>query len=80
MTSPPIEPLPLIMTTEEVAKVLRCPLSTIERYVHAHELPAIRIGPERRIRADDLLDFVAARPKTVRNRKKLPAGVRDAKT
>lgn len=66
MTSPPIQPLPLVMTTEEVAAVLRCSVETVQRYVHAHELPAIHIGRERRFRADDVLDFIAARPPTAR--------------
>jgi len=66
MTSPPIQPLPLVMTTDEVAAVLRCSVETVERYVHAHELAVIRIGRERRFRADDVLDFIAARPTTAR--------------
>ena len=69
MTSPPIRPLPLVMTTEEVAKVLRCSTATIERYVHSHDLPAIQIGRERRFRADDVLEFIAARPTATRNGK-----------
>jgi|GEM_PF-2421734 len=61
MTQAPIQPVPLVMTTTEVAELLRCEPATVERYVHAHELVAIRIGKERRIRADDLLDFIAGR-------------------
>lgn len=60
----PIQLLPPVMTTEEVAAVLRCSEATVERYVHSHELPAIQIGRERRFRAEDVLDFVAARPTT----------------
>ncbi len=75
MTSQPIEPLPPVMTTQEVAEVLRCSQATVERYVHAHELPAIRIGRDRRIRSEDLLDFVAARPTVAKTRKApVPAG------
>ena len=66
MMSTPLQPLPLVMTTEEVAAVLRCSVETVERYVHAHELATIRIGRERRFRADDVLDFIAARPTTAR--------------
>lgn len=61
MSAPPIQPLPIIMDTEEVAQVLRCEVSTVERYVHSHDLVAVLIGKERRIRADDLLDFIASR-------------------
>ncbi len=64
MTSLPIQALPLVMTTQEVAEVLRCSAATVERYIHAQELPAVKIGRERRIRAEDLLDFVASRPTT----------------
>lgn len=67
MTSPPIQPLPLIMTTDEVATVLRCPSASVERYVFSHQLMAIRIGRERRFRAEDVLEFIAARPNTARN-------------
>lgn len=66
MTSPPIQPLPLIMTTEEVAVVLRCPEATVERYVFNHELGAIHIGRQRRFRAEDVLEFVASRPTSAR--------------
>ncbi len=64
--SAPIQPLPPVMTTEEVAKVLRCSEATVERYVFSHQLGAIKIGRERRFRADDVLDFIAARPTTAR--------------
>jgi excisionase family DNA binding protein len=64
VTQPPIQPLPLVMTIQEVAEVLRCSEATIERYVHSHELAAIKIGRERRFRADDVLDFVASKPAT----------------
>ena len=59
---PPVQPLPAVMTTEEVAAMFRCPVETVERYVHNHELVAIQIGRERRFRADDVLEFIAARP------------------
>ncbi len=62
MTVPPIQPLPVVMTTLEVAEVLRCSVKTVQRYVHGHQLAAIRIGRERRFRADDVLDFLASRP------------------
>ena len=64
MNVPVIQPLPPILTTEEVAAVLRCRVETVENYLHAHELVAVQIGRERRFRADDLLDFIAARPST----------------
>ena len=69
MNPPAVRPIPLIMTTEEVAEVLRCEVKTVERYVHEHALVAIQIGKERRFRADDVLDFVAARPATTRGAK-----------
>ena len=62
-----IQALPPLMTTEEVAAVFRCEVGTVERYVHRHELVAILIGKKRRFRADDVLDFIAARPATTRN-------------
>ena len=62
MTVPPIQPLPVVMTTKEVAEVLRCSVNTVQRYVYAHQLAAIQIGRERRFRVDDVLDFLASRP------------------
>ena len=66
MTSLPIQLLPPVMTTEEVAQMLRCSQATVERYVFNHELAAIQIGRERRFRAEDVLEFVATRPTTHR--------------
>lgn len=62
MTVAPIQPLPPVLTTDEVASALRCSSNTVERYVHDHKLVAIQIGRERRFRAEDVLDFIAARP------------------
>ena len=69
MSAPMIQPLPPIMTTAEVAQILRCKVDTVERYVHAHELAAIQIGRERRIRAEDLLEFIGNKPTTAKVRR-----------
>ena len=69
MNQPAIRPLPLVLTTEEVAQALRCSMATVERYVHSHQLVAVRIGRERRFRAEDVIEFVAARPSAQRARK-----------
>lgn len=55
-----------ILTTDEVAAVLRCSPQSVARYVFIHELTAVRIGRERRFRAEDVLDFIASRPSTIR--------------
>lgn len=68
MSLAPIQPLPPIMTTTEVAELLRCPADTVERYAHNHELVAIQIGRERRFRADDVLEFIATRPTNTRGK------------
>ena len=65
-----IQPLPVVMTTAEVAEVLRCPEETVKRYINARELEAIRIGRGRRITAQALLDFVATRRTTANRRRK----------
>lgn len=57
-----IQPMPPVMTSEEVAAVLRCEVATVTRYVHRHELDAIQVGRERRFRAEDVADFIARRP------------------
>ena len=68
MSLAPIQPLPAVLTTKEAADVLRCTVETVERYVHNHELVAIQIGRERRFRADDVLEFIAARPTNTRGK------------
>ncbi len=62
----PIQPIPAVMTTEEVAELLRCSVEAVGRYVHRHELEAIQIGRERRFRGVDVLDFVNSRPTSCR--------------
>ena len=52
------------MTTVEVAMLLRCSPKSVERYVFSHQLAAIKIGRQRRFRAEDVLEFVASRPLT----------------
>ena len=61
---PKLHSLPPVLTTQEVAMVLRCSESTVIRYVHTHELRAVNIGRERRFRREDLLDFLSRRPAT----------------
>jgi len=56
-----------VMTTSEVAALLRCEPATVQRYVHNHKLVAIQIGRERRFRAEDVLEFIATRPTTQRS-------------
>ena len=64
MSLPVIQPVPPVLTTDEVAALLRCKPATVANYVHAHELKVIQIGKERRIRGEDLIDFLASRPVT----------------
>lgn len=70
MTQAPIQPIPPVMTTDEVAVILRCGADTVARYVHSHDLVAVLIGKERRIRADDLLDFIASRESSANGKRK----------
>ncbi len=67
-----VQPLPIVMTTDEVASILRCSPDSVRRYVFSHQLAAIRIGRERRFRAEDVLEFVASRPLTARSRGRRP--------
>ena len=66
MSAPPIQPVPLVMTVDEVAEILRCSTSTVENYIHGHQLVAVKIGRERRIRGEDLYEFISQRPSTTR--------------
>jgi len=65
-----LQPLPVILTTEEAAAVLRCEVTTVVGYVDTHDLKAIQIGRERRIRGADLLDFIAGKPLSTKGAKK----------
>ena len=47
-----IQAIPPVMTTQEAAAVLRCDVTTLERYVYTGQLAAIQIGRERRIRGE----------------------------
>ena len=47
MSTVPTQPLPPVMTTDEVAAILRCSVRTVRAYVHSHQLDAIKIGRER---------------------------------
>lgn len=69
VTSSIVQSLPPIMTTDEVAALLRCSTASVARYVFAHQLAAIQIGRQRRFRADDVLDFISSRPLTARTSK-----------
>ena len=70
MSTFPIQPIPPVLTSEEVASVLRCSPETVGRYVHRHELVAIHIGRERRFRAEDVLEFIATRRSSCESRKR----------
>ena len=72
MGAVPIKPMPPVMTTDEVAELLRCSPASVARYVFNHELAAIRIGRERRFRADDVLEFIDSRPITARGARNRP--------
>lgn len=62
----PVQPIPLILTDQEVADILKCSVTTVQRYVHEHKLTAIRIGRERRYRAADVMEFIDRQPSTAR--------------
>ncbi len=64
MSIPALQSVPVILTTGEAAEVLRCAEGTVVNYIHRHELQAVLIGRERRIRGEDLLDFIADRQPT----------------
>ncbi len=59
---PELHALPPVLNTKETSLILRTTENTIRRYVHTHQLRAIRVGRERRFRLVDVLDFVNRRP------------------
>lgn len=66
----PVQPLPPVLTVVEAAKLLRAHPNAVRRYIATHQLMAVRIGRYLRIRSEDLLEFIATRPLTVRTSKK----------
>lgn len=46
------------LTTEEVAKLIRCQASTVRRLIKSGDLPATRIGNRHRIDAGHLVRFI----------------------
>ena len=65
-----VQPLPLVLTIEEAAEALWCEPQTVVNYIHRHELDAILIGRERRIRGEDLIDFIRSRVSSCRSGKR----------
>ncbi len=59
---PELHALPPVLNTKEASLILRTSENTVARYVHTHQLRAIRVGRERRFRLVDVLDFVNRRP------------------
>ena len=66
MSAPPIQPVPLVMTVEEAAEILRCSTATVDNYIHDHQLVGIRIGRETRVRGEDLYEFISRKPSNTR--------------
>jgi excisionase family DNA binding protein len=54
-------PSGLVLTRDEVAKILRVSVATVDREIAEGRLPALRIGPGRRlvrVRRDDLATWL----------------------
>lgn len=66
----PIQPLPGVMTQQEVAEFLRCEESTVQGYVTRHELKTIQVGKGKRFTAEAVIDFVNSRPSTERPKRR----------
>ena len=60
------EPVPVpavigpLYTTREVATFLRVSQRTVEQWIQRGELPALRYGPQKRVRQEDIVAFGAA--------------------
>jgi excisionase family DNA binding protein len=54
----------LVFDTNEVADVLRVSQRSVERLLAAGDLPSVLIGRSRRVRAEDLREYVAELPTT----------------
>lgn len=47
-----------LMTLDEVSSHLRCSKAAVYRWVHAEDLPAVRVGNRLRFRSEDVESFL----------------------
>jgi excisionase family DNA binding protein len=62
-------PMALVFDAGEVADVLRVSERSVERLLASGDLPSVRIGRSRRIRGEDLQEFIDALPVSTREDK-----------
>jgi excisionase family DNA binding protein len=56
--NPTLKDLPVVLTVDEVATLLRVNRKTVYVAIEAHQLPARRVGGVYRIRRDALLEWL----------------------
>ena len=76
MTNPPIQALPRVMTTDQVADVPRCSPASAAAYVFTLRLAATQIARNRRFRALGVPDFIAWRLASNRSKTRQPRALR----
>jgi excisionase family DNA binding protein len=54
----PADDLPELLTTDEVAEVLRCHPNTVFRWAKAGRLPGVKLFGSWRFRVDDIQNFI----------------------
>ena len=48
----------MLLTLDEVARMLRCAKSTVKRYIHNGTLGAIRVGGRYRVRLEEVDSYI----------------------
>jgi excisionase family DNA binding protein len=51
----------MYMTPEEVAKDLRVDVTTVRHWIRSHQLPAMKVGRQYRIKYEDYDNFLKSR-------------------
>ncbi len=54
------EAAPVLLTTKEIAKTLRCSIRTVANLIKRGDLKGFRVGYDFRVAADVLAEFIAS--------------------
>ena len=59
VTSHPLDPMPILMTAQEAAELLRIPRSTVYELARSRRIPFIKVGRRTLFARQTLLEWIA---------------------
>lgn len=65
--SPPLDPVPRLMTAQEVADLLRVPRSTVYELARSRRIPFLKVGRRTLFARQTLLEWIASQTINPRN-------------